>query len=111
RDERPSDTCSCEVESARATNSVCSPPQPNPGLPGFGHFKICRKRASPPPAGEGLGVGVHRRITAPPPPPRHSALKQRVNALKAPTLPTRGRVGPSTRHFTPDATTDRARPS
>ena len=44
----------------RATISVCSPPQPNPGLPGFGRFKICRKRASPQPAGEGLGVGVVR---------------------------------------------------
>src|SRR5712691_6756666 len=46
--------------SARAANSVCSPPQPNPGLPGFGHFEICRKRASPQPAGEGVGVGVPR---------------------------------------------------
>src|SRR6266436_6640323 len=58
------------------THSVCSPPQPNPGLPGFGRFKICRKRASPQPAGEGLGVGVVRflprwrdhHFTAPPPP-------------------------------------------
>src|SRR5262249_13689075 len=30
-----------------------SPPRPNPGLPGFGRLKICRKRASPQPAGEG----------------------------------------------------------
>ena len=43
-----------------ATRSVRSPPQPNPGLPGFGHFKICRKRAGPQPAGEGLRVGVVR---------------------------------------------------
>src|SRR5262249_11081804 len=42
--------------------------------------------------GEGLGVGVLQRITALPPPRRHSASKTRVNALKAPTLPTRGRV-------------------
>src|SRR5262245_13085183 len=41
---------------------------------------------SPPPCGEGLGVGVLQRITARPPPRRF-----------APTLPTRGRVGPSTR--------------
>ncbi len=39
-----------------ATHSVGSPPQPNPGLPGFGHLKFGRKRASPQPAGEGLGV-------------------------------------------------------
>src|SRR5258708_13254126 len=53
-----------------------SPPQPNPGLPGFGHLKTCRKRASPQPAGEGLGVGVvrffrrsrHHYLAAPPPP-------------------------------------------
>src|SRR5258707_1959944 len=44
----------------RATYSLCSPPQPNPGLPGFGHLKNCRKRANPQPAGEGLGVGVVR---------------------------------------------------
>src|SRR5262249_21205201 len=31
-------------------------------------------------------------FTARPPPRRHSASKTRVNALKAPTLPTRGRV-------------------
>src|SRR5262249_28062643 len=53
-----------------AAHSVCSPPQPNPGLPGFGRFKICRKRASPQPAGEGLGVGVHRRTTPAPHPAR-----------------------------------------
>src|SRR5262245_65909866 len=43
---------------AATAYSVCSPPQPNPGLPGFGRFKICRKRASPQPAGGGLGEGV-----------------------------------------------------
>jgi hypothetical protein len=75
-----------------ATYSVCSPPQPNPGLPGYGHLKICRKRTSPQPAGEELGVRVQQRITGRPPPRRHSASKTRVNALKAPTLPTRGRV-------------------
>src|SRR4051794_40666434 len=41
-----------------AAHSVCSPPQANPGLPGFAQFQVCRKRASPQPAGEGLGVGV-----------------------------------------------------
>jgi hypothetical protein len=63
--------------SPHSADSVHSPPQPNPGLPGFGHLKICRKRASPQPAGEGLGVGVarffrrwrHRALTAPPPSP------------------------------------------
>jgi hypothetical protein len=44
----------------RAAKSVCSPPQPYPGLPGYGPFEISRKRASPQPAGEGLGVGVMR---------------------------------------------------
>src|SRR5262249_27029444 len=39
----------------RAAYSVRSPPQPTPGLPGFGPFKICRKGAGPQPAGEGLG--------------------------------------------------------
>src|SRR5262249_49754973 len=55
------------------------------------HFRLClmQKQAapsvySPPPCGEGLGVGVLQRITARPPPRRF-----------APTLPTRGRVGPS----------------
>jgi len=69
-----------------AARSVCSPPQPNPGLPGFGHFKICRKRASPQPAGEGWGWGslseamlAHDRTT----PTRLASLA---------TLPTRGRV-------------------
>src|SRR5262245_6047578 len=43
-------------------------------------YSVC----SPPPCGEGMGVGVLQRITARPPPRRF-----------APTLPTRGRVGPS----------------
>src|SRR5262249_43533254 len=86
------DDCDCCI--CITPCSVCSPPQPNPGLPGFGHFKICRKRASPQPAGEGLGVGVRQRITAPPPPRRSAAkLAQAAQAcLRAPTLPTRGRV-------------------
>src|SRR6476469_8217966 len=41
-----------------AAHSVHSPPHPNPELPGFGRFEICRKRASSQPAGEGLGLGV-----------------------------------------------------
>jgi hypothetical protein len=44
-------------EIMRAANSVCSPPQPMPGLPGFGDLKTCRKRASPQPAGRGWGWG------------------------------------------------------
>src|SRR5215510_2106749 len=55
------------------------------------HVCLCLKRfsaphsvCSPPPCGEGMGVGVLQRITARPPPRRF-----------APTLPTRGRVGPS----------------
>src|SRR5262249_57859600 len=52
---------------------------------------------SPPPCGEGLGVGVRQRIAARPPPRRSAAkLAQAAQAcLRAPTLPTRGRVGPS----------------
>ncbi|TMK17729.1 MAG: hypothetical protein E6G75_09095 [Alphaproteobacteria bacterium] len=54
---------------------------------------------SPPPCGEGLGVGVRQRITARPPPRRSAAkLAQAAQAcLGAPTLPTRGRVGLSSR--------------
>src|SRR5262249_36855767 len=48
------------------------------------HVSAAYSGCSPPPCGEGLGVGVHRRITAGPPPRRF-----------APTLPTRGRVRPS----------------
>src|SRR6516164_9788184 len=48
---------------------------------------------SPPPLWGGVAGGGpsadHRTA-----PRRHSASKTRVNALKAPTLPTRGRVGP-----------------
>jgi hypothetical protein len=70
----PSSASASAIPIAR---SVYSPPQPNPGLPGFGHFTICRKRASPQPAGKGLGVGVARflrrwrqhHLTAPPPSP------------------------------------------
>src|SRR5262249_15847831 len=51
----------------------------------------------PSPLWGGVGGGVLQRITARPPPRRNSASKTRVNALKAPTLPTRGRVGPSAR--------------
>src|SRR5262245_38473072 len=52
---------------------------------------------SPPPCGEGLGVGVRQRITARPPPRRSAAKLARAAQawLRAPTLPTRGRVGPS----------------
>ena len=61
-----------------AAHAVRSTPQPNPGLPGFGQFKICRKRASPQPAGVGLGgggraifsqVGAILIFIAPPPSP------------------------------------------
>ncbi len=54
---------SVEMEPAQAANSVCSPPQPNPGLPGFGHLKICRKRASPQPPGGGAGGGGRSKDT------------------------------------------------
>src|SRR5262249_7394963 len=58
-------------------------------------FYVCitaRSVHSPPPCGEGVGVGVRQPITARPTPRRF-----------APTLPTRGRVGPSSRlaHSTP----------
>src|SRR3984893_870060 len=69
------------------TCSVCSPPQPNPGLPGFGHFKNCRKRASPQPAGEGVGVApffrswrikISPRSPRPSPPPQGGEGADRV---------------------------------
>src|SRR5919109_5498931 len=61
------------------------------------HKSATHSVCSPPPCGEGVGVGVvlvrrESYVTARPPPRRHSAPKTRVNALKAPTLPTRGRV-------------------
>ncbi|TMJ88787.1 MAG: hypothetical protein E6G76_09605 [Alphaproteobacteria bacterium] len=51
-------------------------------------YSVC----SPPPCGEGLGVGVHQRITARPPPRRSAAkLAQAAQAwLRGPTLPARG---------------------
>src|SRR5262249_58165316 len=57
----PATVRSRDDKSARAASAVCSPP----------------------PCGEGLGVGVRQRITARPPPRRF-----------APTLPTRGSVRP-----------------
>src|SRR5260221_11295072 len=58
-----------------------------------GERPCARKVSPPPPCGEGLGVGVRRRITARPPPRRSAAkLAQAAQAcLRAPTLPTRGR--------------------
>src|SRR5262249_3892858 len=50
------------------------------------HSYAAHSVCSPPPCGEGLGVGVRLRITARPPPRRF-----------APTLPTRGRVRPRLR--------------
>src|SRR2546429_152085 len=78
------------VQANCAAHSVCSPPQPNPGLPGFGRFKFCRKRASPQPAGGGWGVGVlvrHAPGATTTPPPRPAAA-----ALRRATLPTRGTI-------------------
>src|SRR5258707_8569537 len=78
-------------------HSVCSPPQPNPGLPGFGQFQNLPEAGKPAAGWGGVGVGVHQRITARPPPRRFAAkLAQAAQAcLRAPTLPTRGRVAPS----------------
>src|ERR1700730_17748575 len=83
------------MESARAELGLLPTPNQTPACRGLvSHFKICRKRASPQRAGEGLGVGVRQRITARPPPRRSAAkLAQAAQAcLRAPTLPTRGRV-------------------
>src|SRR5262249_6851489 len=75
--------------SARHSNSIIARTAPL-----LEHVRLCLKHfgaahsvRSPPPCGEGLGVGVRQRITARPPPRRHSASKTRVNALEAPTLP------------------------
>ena len=68
----------------------CAPLPTEPGPARVRRFRTGRNRVNPTSAGEGLGVGVHQRTTARPPPRRHSASKTRVSALKAPTLPTRG---------------------
>jgi len=81
----------------RATHSVRSLPQPNPGLPRFGQFDSCRKRASPQPAGGGLGRGVvvacDRGATTstptPNPSPQGEGEDTEVAALQ--TNPTHGR--------------------
>jgi hypothetical protein len=72
----------CYISQPRVTGSNLStrPSDFHFCLPKRSAYSVC----SPPPCGEGLGVGVHQRITARPPPRRF-----------APTLPTRGRVGPS----------------
>src|SRR5262249_19500258 len=41
---------------AKKTRRVRCAALPKPGLPGFGHFKICRKRARPQPAVRWVGV-------------------------------------------------------
>jgi len=76
-----------------AAHSVCSPPHRTRACAGSAP-KAGRNRVNPTSAGEGLGVGVHQRITARPPPRRSAAkLAQAAQAcLRAPTLPTRGRV-------------------
>src|SRR5262245_25128437 len=71
------------------------------------HVRLCLKHAdaaysvrSPPPCGEGLGVGVHRRLTARPPPRRFAiadashrrSWHQGRRPKAAYALPTRGRV-------------------
>src|SRR5262249_57890878 len=71
------------------------------GVPpaGRAHVRVCVKLrwrrilgALPSPLWGGAGGGGPSAIAARPPPRRHSASKTRVNPLKAPTLPTRGRV-------------------
>ena len=53
-----------QMESNRAANSVCSlPPTKTLACQGLVTLKICRKRASPQPAGGGLGRGVVRMAT------------------------------------------------
>src|SRR6266446_7302218 len=62
-----------------------------------------RSRVNPTSAGEGLGVGLHQRITARPPPRRFAiadashrrSSHQERRPKAAYALPTRGRVGPS----------------
>ena len=53
--------CAC-CKSRRALGVLPSPTKPRPA--GVCCFKTCRKRASPQPAGEGLGVGVPQWVTA-----------------------------------------------
>src|SRR5215831_15258730 len=80
---------------SRANSGSSFPLSP---LDGFHLFlmqnHVAHSVCSPPPCGEGLGVGVRQWITARPPPRRSAAkLAQAAQAcLRAPTLPTRGRV-------------------
>src|SRR6266436_4631392 len=70
----------------RAAHSVCSPPQPNPGLPGFGQFQNLPEAGKPAAGWGGVGGGGRccgaRRVLTTTPTPRASRA----------TLPTRGRV-------------------
>src|SRR5260221_12464946 len=73
----------------RAAHAVCSPPQPNPDLPGFGHLRFAGSGQARSRLGRGRGwgsvLGHAPRVTTwtPTPPP--------FAALRRATLPTRGR--------------------
>src|SRR6266446_10111169 len=74
----------------QAACSVCSPPQPNPGLPGFGHLRFAGSGQARSRLGRGWGWGsmlghAPRVTTWTPTPPAFAALRRA-------TLPTRGRV-------------------
>src|SRR5258706_1888028 len=74
----------------RAAHAVCSPPQPNPGLPGFGHLRFAGSRQARSRLGRGRGWGsvlghAPRVTTWTPTPPAFAALPPA-------TLPTKGRV-------------------
>src|SRR5262249_43082846 len=84
-----------DMTPSRANSGSSFPLSP---LHGFHLFlmpnPVAPSRCSPPPGGEGVGGGVRQWITARPPPRRSAAkLAQAAQAcLRAPTLPTRGRV-------------------
>src|SRR5690349_13203586 len=75
----------------------CAPlPQPNPGPPGFGRFEDLPEAGKPAAGWGGVGGGG-RAILAQAPPLSHRATPTppASAALRRATLPTRGRVGPS----------------
>src|SRR5262249_31601268 len=94
RRHRDCDLIAGNAEGGRSAHSVCSPPPPNPGLPGFGLNLMRRSHCglgvlpSPLWGGAGGGGRCYEATLV-----RHRTTPTRLASLA--TLPTRGRVGPS----------------